>query len=199
MENYNACFNGIKASRKLEWLPMAGVVELEIKMGATCRTLKVTPAEASLILAFKEKGIKINKDEYEIEVLAQQFQVHQDTLLEWVEVWSAEGVLGVFSNRIVSINTVSGERLDELKSLGKKATSSNRQLSPEASNLAPMILAMLTNLGSCPLEMIHRTLSMLCMDPFPYTLNPKQLEQLLSMLVDEGKLEHDGVKYALKK
>ena len=61
MKNYNELFKQSKGMRQLEWLTNLGSVEVEVELDeGTSKTFNVTPAQATLLVKFQEKGIFVN-------------------------------------------------------------------------------------------------------------------------------------------
>ena len=58
MSDYNDLFKQSKGMRSLEWLSNLGSVEVEVELdeGVT-KTFNVTPAQATLLVKFQEKGL----------------------------------------------------------------------------------------------------------------------------------------------
>ena len=56
MEKYNNLFKQSKGMRTLEWFNNLGSVELEVELDDGVKSFNVTPAQATLMIKFQEKG-----------------------------------------------------------------------------------------------------------------------------------------------
>lgn len=57
MDTYTEIFKQSKGMRTLEWYNNLGSVELEVELDDGVKSFNATPAQATLILKFQEKGI----------------------------------------------------------------------------------------------------------------------------------------------
>lgn len=58
MEKFTKAFEMIKGNRTLEWQKQIGTVEVEVEHGGTTLTLTVSPAQATVLWHFQDKGSK---------------------------------------------------------------------------------------------------------------------------------------------
>ena len=57
MDEYTHGFEALKGMRTLRWKPHLGVVELDVELADRTLSLSVTPAQATAIMHFQDKGI----------------------------------------------------------------------------------------------------------------------------------------------
>lgn len=77
MTEYNELFKQSKGMRQLEWLTNLGSVEIEVELdeGGT-KTFNVTPAQATLLVKFHEKGICVITTPLMVLVLQECAKLH---------------------------------------------------------------------------------------------------------------------------
>lgn len=59
MDEYTHGFEALKGMRTLRWKPHLGLVELDVELADRTLSLSVTPAQATAIMHFQDKGIII--------------------------------------------------------------------------------------------------------------------------------------------
>ena len=57
MDEYTRGFEALKGMRTLRWKPHLGLVEVEVELADRTLSLSVTPAQATAIMHFQEKGM----------------------------------------------------------------------------------------------------------------------------------------------
>ena len=60
MDEYTSGFETLKGMRTLRWKPQLGLVELDVELADRTLSLSVTPAQATAIMHFQDKGINLN-------------------------------------------------------------------------------------------------------------------------------------------
>ena len=57
MDEYTRGFEALKGMRTLRWKPHLGLVEVEVELADRTLSFSVTPAQATAIMHFQEKGM----------------------------------------------------------------------------------------------------------------------------------------------
>lgn len=57
MDEYTRGFEALKVMRTLQWKPHLGLVDLDVELADRTLSLSVSPAQATAIMHFQEKGI----------------------------------------------------------------------------------------------------------------------------------------------
>ena len=57
MDEYTHGFEALKGMRTLRWKPHLGLVEVEVELADRTLSLSVTPAQATAIMHFQERGM----------------------------------------------------------------------------------------------------------------------------------------------
>jgi anaphase-promoting complex subunit 2 len=199
MDAYAKTYEETKTSRKLEWMPDHGQVELTVtKKDGTSLELQVPPIEAAVLLLFESES------ELPTSLVAERVGTSMERAKLAVHFWNSHQVLQLLDDLVVSLDDIEPERLKALSS--KKVVSpsaesapSKQQFHEHVQTIWPMIQGMLTNLGALDKEMIHRTLGMFVSDAFQYSLTLLELEEFLEFLVVEEKLDVEESKYKIKR
>ncbi|KAI8915610.1 hypothetical protein EDD86DRAFT_243613 [Gorgonomyces haynaldii] len=171
MTTFQEAFVSQRASRSIVWDASAGCVDLTLEIDSSVQQMKVLPCHAN---------------EMSLLQVCDQLQQDQETVEQWIHFWQDYDVL-ILTEDMVYTKQYAQDKVQKQKQRQKKLEKK------ETGHLLPMIKAMLTNIGACPLEQLHRTLGMLCRDPFPYTLTIDQLESFLGALLVEDKIDCNQV------
>jgi anaphase-promoting complex subunit 2 len=178
-----------KTPRILRWKKSLGEVSLKVTIGGELVDFKVSPLQASIIMAFGEKSI------FDAGALCDKFGISESLLMQNAILWLNEGIISYdkekneFSRndaiiRPLTAMDVEGDQQDE------------HGLDTSMAYLEPFITGMLTNFDALPLERIHNMLKMFVTDP-PYDRSIEDLSKFLSTLTDAITLE--GKNYKLVK
>jgi anaphase-promoting complex subunit 2 len=160
-----------------------------VTIGGELVDFKVSPLQASIIMAFGEKSI------FDAGALCDKFGISESLLMQNAILWLNEGIISYdkekneFSRndaiiRPLTAMDVEGDQQDE------------HGLDTSMAYLEPFITGMLTNFDALPLERIHNMLKMFVADP-PYDRSIEDLSKFLSTLTDAITLE--GKNYKLVK
>ena len=57
MDEYTRGFEALKVMRTLQWKPHLGLVDLDVELADRTLSLSVSPAQATAIMHFQDKGI----------------------------------------------------------------------------------------------------------------------------------------------
>ena len=60
MDEYTRGFEALKVMRTLQWKPHLGLVELDVELADRTLSLSVSPAQATAIMHFQDKGMSQN-------------------------------------------------------------------------------------------------------------------------------------------
>ena len=202
LETYNAHYERLKTPRKLCWLKQLGTVELELEMDdGRVLDFAVTPFQAAAIHLFAERQTWSLKD------LAKALGVAEAVVRKRIAFWSAQGILREErtpeGTSFVLIATAEEQAAADTGACGDDdendaPSAAEVQASEENKVYESLIIGLLTNFKTAPLDRIHNTLKMCCTDP-PYTMSSTQLSAFLQTLVNREAIDYaDGV-FALKK
>lgn len=61
MDEYTKGFEALKGMRTLRWKPHLGLVDLDVELADRTLSLSVTPAQATAIMHFQDKGTSQRK------------------------------------------------------------------------------------------------------------------------------------------
>ncbi|CAN6479061.1 unnamed protein product [Victoria cruziana] len=210
-KDYAQRFHELKTPRKLNWMKNLGVVKLELEFEDRSLEFKVSPLCAVIILKFQEQTSWTSRK------LSDSIGVPVDVLNRAIGFWISKGLiaesLGTENNdHILTLiedvgdankNSVSTARFGGLLAVEEEGESSmsmvEEQVKKEMTVYEKYVFGMLTNFGSMTLDRIHNTLKMFCMGDHPYDKSIHQLQNFLSGLVSEEKLELRDGAYLLKK
>lgn len=136
-------------------------------------------------------------DEHTMSHLELCLKLPAEKVEQLIDFWASKGILKRFGNIVLSLENCSKERLEQLDTeSGLVAVKDTPETEVKGNeHLVPMILGMLKNLGPSRIEVIHNTLAMFCMEPFPYQLSQIQLEAMLRSLIDQNLLELEEALY----
>jgi anaphase-promoting complex subunit 2 len=87
LNSYSEGFTNLKANRTLEWKEKLGLVELTLDLADREIELNVTPAQATVILAFQDQST------WTVDALSRQTQMTQSLLGKRLAFWVSHGVL----------------------------------------------------------------------------------------------------------
>lgn len=193
LSDYHSQFSKLQRGRHLTWVKNLGVVTLQLDFADRSVEYQVTPAQATVILLF-EKGDLTVAD------IQQSTELAEPSVRTILNFWVGKGALiqkpdgrytTVEKESEVATNFVSDD-------IGGSAVQSAEERAAEEMNVYwQYIVGMLTNLGPKPVEQVHSFLKMLVPKETPYTKSQEELEQYLTYLVEDQKLEFVGGNYKL--
>ncbi|KAJ3262291.1 WD40 repeat domain 95 [Boothiomyces macroporosus] len=196
IKRYEASFEEIKASRKLNWIPTAGVVDLEVSNEKGPMRLQVTPLQATVLLIFEKV------DEIELADVEQRTDCPVKQIVEAIEFWKTHNILDIVGTTIYSIQSIPKARLKEILNIDETVESHKcvlPQLSEKVDMIWPMVQGMLTNLGPSNTFTIHQTLEMFRSEIFQYDMSEGELQSVLEAMVEQEKLEIEVDTFRIKK
>ena len=193
---YARKYGALKAPRKLVWKHHLGVVNLDVEVGGSKISVRVSPPQAALLLAFREQRI------WDIDALSSKLGSTPSNIRRWAMVWINSGVLQEIRTANKSVvfkvcDTLAEDRggeMDIMDADGGGVSSMEEQLAQEMAVYESYIIGMLTNFDSLPLERIHNMLKMFVVEP-QYDKTSEQLASFLGKLVAEDKLIMEGTSY----
>ncbi|KAJ3325129.1 WD repeat-containing protein 49 [Boothiomyces sp. JEL0866] len=192
---YEASFEEIKASRKLNWIPTAGVVDLEISGESGPVSFQVTPLQAIIVMVFEKV------DEIELAEMESKTNCPIKQIVEAVEFWKTHNILDMIGNIIFSKQSIPKQRLKELLKLNEEdgpQKSAMPEMTERMDMIWPMVQGMLTNLGPSSTATIHQTLEMFKSEIFQYNLSEDELQSVLEFMVEQEKLEIEVDTFRIK-
>jgi anaphase-promoting complex subunit 2 len=194
MSQFSEAYGELKRTRRLEWLKHLGQVKVELAFEDRTLEIETSPSQAAAIWMFQSGP----KSLAEIAV-----GLNLDETIVWpiIQFWLAKGVLrsDADSNRYTVM-----ERLGEQDNVDAEDVVVSLVLSAEERANEEMkvywkyIVGMLTNVGPMPVNNIHSFLKMAVPKEIAYTKSQDELEQYLSIKVDEEVVELSGGRYKLK-
>lgn len=187
--SFDKHYHSQKTPRTLRWKKSLGEVSLNVTIGGELVHFKVSPLQASIIMAFGEKNV------FKSRALCDKFGISEQLLMQNAILWLNEGIISYNNERNefrrnnaivrpITAMDVEGDHQDD------------QALDTSMSYLEPFITGMLTNFDALPLERIHNMLKMFVTDP-PYDRSIDDLSKFLSTLTDAIILE--GKHYKLQK
>jgi anaphase-promoting complex subunit 2 len=206
-EQYAKAFSSLKAMRKLEWLPALGRVDVELELEDRRITETVPPWVASVIYAFNsEDGREVTKT---AEQLEDQLQMDESFVRSSLIFWMSKHVLRESSPQTytvierlsdtdsrASINEPTAAQIAEAEAVSSIKTQQD-VFDEKAEMYKTFITGMLTNQGNMDAMRIQMMLKIVFPGGFPFGVD--ELKQLLTAMVDEGKLVLRGDIYGVKK
>lgn len=106
LETYTEGFASLKANRTLEWKGKLGIVDLTVELSDRTVELSVTPAQATVLMAFQNQSENImsvknwdNKrcwlflGSWSVDALSREVQMTQSLLAKRLAFWVGHGVL----------------------------------------------------------------------------------------------------------
>ncbi|KAJ3276763.1 Anaphase-promoting complex subunit 2 [Terramyces sp. JEL0728] len=183
---YEKAFEETKASRKLNWIPTAGVVDLEVQGETGPVNLKATPLQATVLLIFQQV------DEIELSEVEIQTNFPVKLIVEAVQFWKTHNILDLIGNIIVSLQSIPKARLNALLNVNGEFAPDHSvlpQYTEQSDLIWPMVQGMLTNLGPSTTAAIHQTLEMFNSEIFQYNLTETELQSVLEFMVGQEKLD----------
>ncbi|XP_062517010.1 anaphase-promoting complex subunit 2-like [Corticium candelabrum] len=202
LETYTEGFASLKANRTLEWKGKLGIVDLTVELSDRTVELSVTPAQATVLMAFQ------NQSSWSVDALSREVQMTQSLLAKRLAFWVGHGVLREDMTSTFSIvekqqdgSTRIEHRYDDMEGESNEGLVED-QRREKLQVCWSFIVGMLTNLGSLPLERIHSMLKMFAVQGPSSAGSDCSLQELKSFLdfkVKEEKLTLASGVYSLAK
>lgn len=208
-KRYEQGFESLKSSRKLTWLHALGQATVELEMEDRMVVEEVHTWQATVIWAFESDELDISVQR-SVGELVTSLEMDEALVRSALKFWANKLVLQeVSKDTFAVLETLNQEErsrsnaqatagpsmsIDEDKSL-----TINEGITTEKMQMYwQFIQGMLTNSSSqMPLQQIAMMLKMLIVDGFPYS--NEELQEFLSLKVQNGELEVTGGKYKLRK
>lgn len=193
LSNYHSQFSKLQRGRHLTWIKNLGVVTLQLDFADRSVEYQVTPAQATVILLF-EKGDLSAAD------IEKSTDLSETSVRAILNFWVGKGALqqkpdGHYTTVEKESDGATNFISDDVG--GSAVQSAEERAAEEMKVYWQYIVGMLTNLGPKPVEQVHSFLKMLVPKETPYTKSQEELEQYLTYLVEDQKLEFVGGSYKL--
>lgn len=211
-EKYEAGFERLKNSRKLNWINNLGTATVQLDLEDRSVQVNCKTYEAAVIYAFSNEDGSDAQPRKSFDELWQQLMIDEDLLEAALVFWINEKVLKDVGDRTYTVierreDTVSdGVANDHVDNLGPDQTLSSPRKAKGVSSAEKQrqtvywqfIVGMLTNSApTMPLGQILMMMKMLI--PDGCTWSNEELQEFLDEKISEGQLELAGGKYRLPK
>ena len=184
---HNEAFGGLLSKRKLQVLPHAGTVEIQVQRESRVDNYAVTPAQYAILSHVAENG------DVSLDDIVARVKVSQANAKKALRFWTSEGVVEEYAPQRFRPRENGADFVQDTSFLrdedeGDAAAEMQRPI------VTMFVDGMLRNQGPLGLDTIHNRLTMLCDE---YTWSKSELLVFLNGRIAEEKLTKAGELFKL--